>query len=364
MNEKEQKKLYAIVEIGTTGYGEGKISYENYTSSAEYDSEIEARFFEIIRQLEALVDINDTDDGCIDGRYTVELYVNTKGDFELVLADNSNHERAKVAGGGYTTGLAMRLGSIGHGANVEDDLVETIETFDENGVHCGAHSAAQHHAHDEEYTGEGKPEIPTTGCGANDEFPVIINNAIAYCDEIKKSMEGLLGTVGMKFDNDMFESVIANWEAVMADQEYFSGSTGASRLRIILNLLAEKSIKAGGRKPVGVAKNLEGDHKEIAIVINFAEGKTVSQGLMAQKLAETLAEKQAVDVEEVDKAMLPQSFVIDAWRIINLSEALFDKDTSNDEDVARALYAGVMYQLATAATLTNGSLPITVYKPE
>lgn len=356
MNEKE-KTLYAEIKIDPAGYGEGKISYENYTSSEDYDPEVEERFFEILREFEALVDVQESDDGCIDGRFTVELYINKDGEFELVVADNSNHERAKVAGGGYMTGLAMRLGTVVHGANIEGDLEETVETLAGNKVFCGAHSAG--HVHLDENGVETK-----TGCGANDEFPLILHNGIAYADKIKGTMEALLNKVGMPFDVTIFDKVIEKWEEVMSDENYFAGSSGATRLQKILNFQAVKSIDAGGRKPVAVTKNLEGAHNEIAIAINFVEGKTVSQGIIADKLAENIATKKGIKAEEVDKKTLPQAFVIDAWRIVELSENVFDKDIASELEALQALYAGVIYQLATAATLTDGSLPIRVYKKE
>jgi len=353
MNEKEPKTLYSVIEIEQPmGYGKGKISYENYISSEVFDPEVEERFFEIIRDFEAFIEVQESDDGCIDGRWTVELYVNTDGEFELVIADNSNHERPKVAGGGYVTGLAMRLGAIGRGSSIDEDLVTTAEAFAENDIYCGAHSAGHTHVD------ENGVEVGT-GCGANDEFPVILHNGVAYKDDIKKSMGDLLGAVDMEFDKDLFDEVIANWEAVLADESYFAGSTGALRLQKILNLQAEKSIEAGGRKPVAVTKKLEGAHKEIAIVVNFADKMTLSQGVLAQKLAEKVSERQGVPIDEVDRAILPQSFVVDAWRVVQLASTYADEKES-----AQALYAGVIYQLATAATLTDGSLKMAVYKPE
>jgi hypothetical protein len=70
------------------------------------------------------------------------------------------------------------------------------------------------------------------------------------------------------------------------------------------------------------------------------------------KFAHTLSE----EFPERASENLAQAFVVDAWRIVELAEASVEKD-----EVEEAIYAGVMYQVATAATLTDGSLRTFIY---
>lgn len=55
--------------------------------------------------------------------------------------------------------------------------------------------------------------------------------------------------------------------------------------------------------------------------------------------------------------MLPQAFVVDAWRVVELAQLA----GLSDETREAATYAAVLYQLATAATLTDGSQKIFAY---
>lgn len=161
-------------------------------------------------------------------------------------------------------------------------------------------------------------------------------------------MKALIETAGLEFNTETFEGVLANWEATLADDAYFEGSTGASRLQRILATQAAASEIEGGRKPVAVTKHLDGDHNEDYIIVNYVKGKTFSQGILAEKLRAEFTDKE-------DKN-LAQAFVVDAWRVVELAQA-----AAEEEDFEAALYAGVMYQVATAATLTDGSLPIFAY---
>ena len=330
--EKEFEKI-TVAEFGTMGYGnaESSISHEKQITSGELSHEVDARSQEIILSGEALVAVNDVDDGCIDGRGTVELYVTENGEFYTKqVEDNSNHERAKVAGGGYITSQAMRLGVGMKGAHIDSDLAATGTELAAKEVYCGAHTGAHKH-------GDG------TDCGANDKMQLILNNGLAYQEQVSGTTEALIKTAGLEFKSELFNKVLENWESVLSDESYFAGSTGASRLQEVLATQESAAKIAGSRKPVAVTKHLEGDHNEDYIVVNYVKGKTFSQGILAEKLR--------ADFPDNDDKHLAQAFVVDAWRIVELAEAAVETD-----DFELALYAGVMYQVATAATLTDGSL--------
>lgn len=350
MTEKEQKPV-TVDELERMVYGDesSKISLDKYRDSAEYDAEIDARFWEIIEKAQARVEVTEEDDGCIDGRWTVKVIFNDGGEVRVSLADNTNHERPKVAGGGYITSLAMRLGAGLRSSSLDTDVTVTGETLASHKVYCGAHNADPSHVHAE----------GGTGCGANDELPLILHNALAYRDGVRKTTEALLAKAGVVFDETVFDSVLGNWEETLSDNEYFGDSTGASRLQRVVNLQVEQSELNATRKPVGVTKELGGAHKEIAIVANYEEGTTISQGTIAQLLTEKAKEIGRDATTEQFIQSLPQAFVVDAWRIVKLAGAAVEEN-----DTLTAIYAGVMYQVATAATLTDGSLRIFSYTPE
>ena len=106
--------------------------------------------------------------------------------------------------------------------------------------------------------------------------------------------------------------------------------------------------KNGDESPVAASKHLRGGHREAFIVMNFSDGKTFSQADFRKKLLE-----QFPYVQEDD---LPQVFVVDVPRIEYLARAMAKGRPDTDRAFETALFAGVAYQLATAATLTDGSL--------
>jgi len=337
--ETEHEKELSFIEIPAIGYGnaESSISYVKQLESGELSPQVDARASELITSGELLVTVDDLDDGCIDGRPTESLllYVTEAGEFYEQPADNSNHERAKVAGGGYVTATAMRLGSGYKGDTIDGDILETGLVLTAKEVYCGAH------------TGEHKHE-DGTDCGANDRMLEIFNNAMRYEENIAGTTKALIETAGLEFNEATFAKVMKNWQAVIEDDPYFEGSTGASRLRAAQAIIQTAHAETEADKPLSVIKHLAGSHKEDYLVVNYAKGKTMSQ----VKFANTLSE----EFPELASENLAQAFVVDAWRIVELAEASVKK-----EDVEAAIYAGVMYQVATAATLTDGSLRTFIY---
>jgi hypothetical protein len=338
MSETEHTPTIIIQPLGAMGYGnaESPISREKQLVSNELSQEVDVRSQEIIMSGEALVTVNDNDDGCIDGRETLELYGREGGEVVLKhVDDNSNHERAKVAGGGYITSQAVRLGVGMKGASIDEDLSLLGADLAERGIYCGAHTGAHKQ-------GEG------TDCGANDKLPLILHNALAYKEQIEGSTKALIETGGLSFNPEAFETVLRNWQAALDDTAYFEGSTGASRLQRIFATQAAATEAREGRKPVAVTKHLDGDHNEDYIIVNYVVGSTFSQGVLASKLRSEFPDKP--------EKQLAQAFVVDAWRVVELAE-----NAAIDADFEISVYAGVMYQIATAATLTDGSLPIYAY---
>ena len=337
--EKEHEQELTILEIAPIGYGnpESSISYTKQIESGELSPRVDARASELMLSGELLVEVDEKDDGCIDGRPTESvLFVTEEGTFYEKDADNHNHERAKVAGGGYVTATAMRLGAGYKGETIEVDILETGAALTAKEVYCGAHTGEHKH-------GDG------TDCGANDKMHTIFSNALKFEAQVSATTKALVEVAGLDFKPEVFDRVIGNWQGITEDASYFEGSTGASRLEAAQAVVEVAHTTSKPDQPLSVIKHLAGDHNEDYLVVNYVEGKTVSQ----VKFADVLSE----DFPELESKNLAQAFVVDAWRIVELAQASVD-----EADVEAAIYAGVMYQVATAATLTDGSLKTFIYK--
>lgn len=336
--EKEHETQPNISEIPAIGYGnaESAISYTKQIESGELSPAVDERAAEVMLSGELLVPVAETDDGCIDGRPTESvLFVTDGGEFYETDADNSNHERAKVAGGGYVTATAMRVGAGYKAETIEADILETGSVLTSNEIFCGAHTGEHKH-------GDG------TDCGANDKMLTIFENALKYESDIASTTQALLDVANLEFKPEVFSEVLKNWQDVVDDTAYFEGSTGASRLAATQSIVEVAHTAQQPERPLSVFKHLGGDHKEDYLVVNYIEGKTISQG----KFAETLSS----EFSDLDSKNLAQTFVVDVWRIVELAQASVEAD-----EFEAALYAGIVYQLATAATLTDGSLRTFIY---
>lgn len=331
-----------VTEISPLGFGSGSISYEAQRTSGELSAEVDARAAEIILSGDMMHEVTDQDDGCIDGRPAVEvLFINANDEFTTRPIDNSaEHERAKVAGGGYITALAMKRALDLPSGHIDDDIRETALILAQDGVYCGAHTGA--HSHED-----------ATDCGANDKIDRILSNGVLYRKEINDVTRSLIEVAGLEYhESTLTDKVFEGWSQTVAKREYFDGSTGASRFGAIEDSIRTVQEASGDfTKPLAVSKHLAGDHKEDYIVINYQEGKTFSQAAFHEVLAGEFPNHE-------DKK-LAQAFVVDVPRIVRLAKAL-TRDRS--EDFETALYAGVAYQLATAATLTDGTLRTFVVK--
>lgn len=348
MNTTEKELTYTITELPPMGYGnpDSAISYKKKIENGELRGDIDNAAQEHIANGECMVEVHEHDDGCIDGRCSQKVYW-TSEELEVLRNDNiplfvneegelyssDNHERAKVAGGGYITSLAIRLGVDRRGESIDTDLTVLGADLAEKGIHCGAHTGAH-------MKGEG------TDCGANDRMREILQNAVVHKEQLEESARVLLGIAGLTFNEEIFNSVINNWSDAAGDDSYFGESTGKSRLQAVLATQeAVNKTDGDAEKPAAVTKHLKGDHNEAYIVVNYVEGKTFGQNTLLQRLRD--------DFPGVPDEQLPQAFVADAWRIVELAQ-----NAVEENETEAGIYAGVIYQIATAATLTDGSLRI------
>jgi hypothetical protein len=339
--EKEHPHM-TITEIEPLGYGnpDAHISITERLKDP-LQREMIDRVGEIINLGELFVAVDKDDDGCIDGRIASFVsFINAElHDIETKPIEDQGHERAKVAGGGYVTALAMYIAAKFNNGSVEGDLKAVTALLTEQGVYCGAHTAGSPH-----------PVGEATGCGANDQLDEILKTAVKYAAEIRGHAEALIGIAGLKVSDDVIRDVNDRWDKAANDPAYFEGSNGNTRFADIKDAMVDAQVHSGSENPVAVSKNLDGSHQEAYIVVNFKQGYTLSQ----RTLQETLV-KEYPDVNPLE---LPQAFVVDAWRVVKLATALVEADSTIDLEAA--LYAGVAFQLATAARLTDGTLRVRI----
>jgi len=342
--EKEHTPMQ-VTEIEPLGFGnpDAKISITERLNDP-LEAEMIAAAGELILGGEKFVPVTDTDDGCIDGRIaSLVRFINSENfeEQESFIADDG-HERAKVAGGGYITALAMYIAAKFNTGSADGDLAAVTELLTKEGLYCGAH------------TGEhSDPNDHVTDCGANDKIDKILLTAVQYASNIRGTTEALLAVAGVQLDEGTVTAIDANiqknWKTA-AESDYFDGSDGDSRMLVIKQAMVDAQKTSGAEKPVAVSKDLAGSHNEAFIVVNYREGVTMSQRRLQAKLI--------AEYPDVDPKDLPQAFVVDAWRIVELAITL--KKADPELDMTTLLYSGVAYQLATAATLTDGSLRVII----
>lgn len=255
-----------------------------------------------------------TDDGCGDGRGVNRVI---RG-LEFL---KKSFNRAKVFGGGLTMGIASRIG-LGQANGSLKDLFETeAEEFRRLGIDYGAHI-------DENFGDK------NSGCGAIDRAPDNIHNALAYKKQITETVGVLSGFV---FGEEPDETTLDIVESVFKGYEQYESNfpnedhAGAE----ILDVVAEK------QKVVKELDSKEG-HREVAIVLNLVEDMTVNQELI-REVTDNVA----------------QVFGVDVPRLLKIANRRYD----NDHDRKAAFISMLVYTLSTAATLTDGSLPVYITQP-
>lgn len=340
-----------VIETKPLGYGnpEAAISYVKQKESGELPADVEAAMVEAIMSGECLVEITEPDDGCIDGRTVARItYADASGAIhETEATPDDVHERYKLAGGGYMTALAMEFALNPPMGGIDEALKQVVTKLAEQDIYCGAHSGDHK-----------KPEQHSTDCGANDKFETILENGLVYRDDIAKTADELLSVAGVEYSSKAQAEVADSWAHTLQLQSSFEKSTGESRYDTILGALKEAQAIEGDEKPLAVLKHLQGDHKEDFIVINLRAGHTFSQAKLRGEMREHFP--------DLPEYQLPQAFIVDVPRIVQLAEAVSNDAGNKDENEAdpfgTALQAGVSYQLATAATLTDGSLRVFIIK--
>jgi DNA-binding ferritin-like protein (Dps family) len=222
---------------------------------------------------------------------------------------------AKAAGGTNTivAGLAL-IGERNPADSASQHAARVAEDLHQHGKRVGGHVAAEIH---------GDASIDC-GCGAADREHDALMYIAAYRDELRD----FLGGLGIEVSSELSEEIGLRAQALF--DEGYAAREGRK--------VVEEIGKVGGEACI---ETLEGAHKEVAAVLNLAEGTTLDK----DKLRELLGD----DV---------QAFGVDVWAI---KQNAYELETDPAE--AHKLFVAMLYyNLGVAAVLCNRSLRVVVHQ--
>jgi len=308
-NEREKMPEIMVTEISEgLGFGHGSISTETADSVLQAEvHEIVHTDPEIVVEVDTLEDGSPVqDDGCGDGRGVKTIFTKAK-EFARSL------HRSKILGGGGAMTVAARIATGDTEAeSLNDDFADAAKLLIHKGIDFGAHTA-------EHASGE------KSGCGAIDEAHAIIRAAVQY----KEPITQVMNTLGVS--EDVISQAYSGYESyadILPEEPDYSGKE-----------VVDTVIEHGK-----VVKELEGEHKELRIVLNMIKGYTVNQELVRE-----LTQNKA------------QVFAVDVWRLEEIADRLYEQDTHK----AQVAFAGeVIYTLATTGVLTKGDLPVDIIEEQ
>jgi hypothetical protein len=310
------------------GFGEGSISGRSENNGINTEI-LEYASTEILRP-DNYKTVEAYDSGCGDGRPVYSVWAKLKHKFggsQHRLEADQSKLRPKLFGGDFATlysilALASDMGVDAQTFKQMDNYVVSI--MNNMGWVLGIHNDDH---------GDGENDL--TGCGAIDNRPKILENAIKFSDEISAVAQSQFGISAgdINLTNIMFESRINN-------SDYFKGYSGSARQEHL-----EENVENVVRKV------LTGDHQEAFVVINTRKGSTFDQETFRKNMRGNFVDEK-----------LPQVFVVDIWQAETMIDKLAEKGYIREDRKSSAMAAVVVYTLATAATLTDGSLPVFLAK--
>ena len=330
-NEGESTKPPVTVETiapDGIGYGDGSISRTERLRRGDLTPEIDKKASEAARNPQCLVPVSEDENGvrypfdiCSDGRCTSCIEKIVDGKVEQVDLEEGPRYLYKLLGGGLVMATAGRIGNGAKYDELMDYLFSTEEILDVNQINFGLHTSTHKH--------EGQ-----SGCGAIDNFPVVLQNVVKYKQQIEGTLKALFGqeSSSLLFQESL-NSIFDEYETIVSDADYQEK---------IKNYRGEDVVGNVAKKGY-IVKELDGDHNEVRVVFNIdVDGYTIDQSFVRK--------------ETDDRA---QVFVVDVPRMKEIVDDLFDEP----EQKTKALLSMMAYSLATVATLTDGSLPVDkVYK--
>lgn len=320
-NERSERMDDVKVEViapNGLGYGEGPISVEKRLESGALDEETIAKTEQASLSPKANIRISKVKyDTCIDGRCATCIQ---RLEGSSVIEESDPTFCYKVAGGGVTMGaigdIATRRDRQG---GVKARFKSAIQLLKEKGIGFGVHSS--NHGNTEK-----------SDCGAIDKAPLILMNSVKYRFQILSTLEALFGEYAFtdQFKKD-YDSVYENFDSFLNSDGFKNENyCGAD----VVGVVAQEGY------PVKV---LADDHLEIRIRINVdVDNFTTNQAYIRGQTG--------------DRA---QVFGVDIPRMKEIA----DLGWQDLADKRKAFLGMIIYNLATATTLTDGSLPVDkVYK--
>lgn len=293
------------------GVGSGTIGAEGF--SADDARELAAMISE-----KYVVTVDKTATGCcIDGRNCTHT-----------LGETAPEIGPSVAGGPSVTayGAAELVGDYfdNTSAPTTGGRIEEInKTLISDGIALGAHvsDGAVENSFINPASG-----LAQTGCGASDEFKVIMQKPNDNKRFVQSTTEALLGT---DFNASRMEFVA---------KEPLENRIKDYNSREVLDIVA--APKAGKNVEV-----LQGKHAEVFPVFNYIKNTTVDRDRL---------------VEETGK----QVFVIDMWYIDELAHAMAAGRPDAEEMYSKLRHAMTAFQVSTYLTLCDGTHRPVILKPE
>lgn len=266
------------------------------------------------------------DSGCGDGRPVQSVWAklkSKKGGKKFDLASDQSKLRPKLFGGDFATmysilAVATERGRSAKTTQEMDDYA--IEVFNQMGWVLGTHNDDH---------GDGPDDLH--GCGAIDNRPRIVANSVKFNDQIQTIAQSNFGV-----SKDALSAVQQVFNSRL-EGDYFTGYDGAG----VQGKLEESCDNV-------VRKVLAGDHQEAFVVINTRKGTTFDQASF----------RGSLNLKYTNEAPLPQVFVVDIWQAESMIDQLIAKGIVKSESKDAAMAAVVTYTLATAGTLTDGTLPV------
>lgn len=289
-----------VIEIGDPlGFGTGNIV------ASDMSHEEKQAYTETVR--ECLVKIESgTPSCCIDGRGCVAC-----------LDGKPSGPRPAVAGGAQITAYG---GAELAGYFTEDDPRSTLErymrvakTLDEGGYPLSGHCDTK-----AKLTGFASG----TGCGANNKFQVILNDVYNFEPQV------------LRTSNILYRAIQV-------------GNGGSSALKLVDKAHALKSVK--GWDPTFVLEQMPPAHVE------ELESKATPTGGHAEDFLIVINRPgYTVDRQKLLEKTGRQGFVLTTWYVSVLADTLAQTSRTGS-DVEQLKFGMLAYNVATSATLTDGS---------
>ena len=313
MTDLKDITIYPIAPEGL-GFGEGAISHQGRAGKDVPAEELEKVEAVLTDPAKILVEIDQEDgdyiddDGCGDGRGVTEpdgatVYIKQGDNFY-----KKSLNRAKVFGGAPAmVAAAMIAMDAKKPEDVTELFIAAMDELDEHDIDYGAHT--------DEHAGDIK-----SGCGAIDNAPLIIDNVLKFQDEIKATIKSLITDVDLMTLDEVIEAFVDYAENKQSD-----GYRGQAVM---------DEIDAREK----VIKRLVKGHNEMYVLLNEVEHQTVNQ----------------YSVRDASREVV-QAFAVDLWRLTDINARLYADDAEAQET---ALISQLVYTIATAATLTDGTLPV------